>query len=98
MTFWADRLNYRTRPIAYYEVQRGGPSSWEKRPGNQERLENLIWARDQLGGVLRSVIINAVDPNASPREIARAHVNEKLVMRIVALDEISGHFTAEAVE
>lgn len=95
VTFWADRLNYKTTPVSYAELPPGNP--WEKSPGNAERRENLRWARDNLNGILHAVIVRAVDPTARDREVADAHINEKLLMRLVTLDEETGHFTAEAV-
>lgn len=95
VTLWADRLNYKTTPITYAELPPG--NQWQGSPGNSERLENLIWARDQLDGILRVVIVRPVDLALEDRKIADAHVNEKLVMRLVTLDESTGHFTAEAV-
>jgi hypothetical protein len=84
VTFWADRLT----------------AAWESvagQSGNWERLENLIWARDQLDGILRVVIIQPVNLAPDDRKIADAHVKEKLIMRLVTLDENTGNFTAEAV-
>jgi hypothetical protein len=98
MTFWIDRLNYKARPITYSELPAGEDHPWQSSPGNKERLDNLIWARDHLGGLLRVVFIKAVDTLAIPRKIADAHVREKLAMRLTSLDELTGHFTAEAVE
>jgi hypothetical protein len=96
MTFWADRLNYKTTPISYGEVDAVG-LSWVTSLGNKERFENLLWARDKLGGLMRVVIIRAADVNALQRKIREAYVNDQLVMRLVQLNESTGHFTAEAI-
>ena len=95
MTFWRDLLNYKTDPVSYGELHPNGPNEWMSRPGNRERIEYLKWARDNLDGILRVVIITAKDTTAVPREIADAHVNDRMIMRIVDFDEATGHFRAE---
>ena len=44
-----------------------GETGWESRPGHNELIRNLAWARDNCDGVVRIIIIaTPVDPNASP--------------------------------
>ena len=97
LTLWKDEFNYKTVP-ASYDV-RGHPrlSEWTNRPGNRERIENLKWARDHTGGKFRVVIATAVDEGASPRKIANAFAQPKMVMRLVELNEATGEFLAELV-
>jgi hypothetical protein len=69
-------------------------SDWTQRPGNRERLENLIWARDHCEGHFRVIVIVAKDTGADPREIADCYPQDKLQMRITELDEQTGRFRA----
>lgn len=94
MTFWKDEFDYSTKPISYSSF---GPNTavWTNRPGNKERVENLIWARDHCDGLLRVVITVAEDVKANPRRIASCTPQDKLIMRLVELNEETGEFRAE---
>jgi len=98
IALWKDRFDYSSRPVSYGSVGQGAPPGWTKNPGNRERLENLKWARDHCGGLFRVVVIEAADPNASPRQIASCHPLERITMRITDLDETTGEFRAEMLE
>ena len=97
LTFWQDRLNYKTKPISYDDF------GWdrypiERLPGNTERKANIRWALDHLDGIVRVVIAKAVDTKAVPRKIAECFPQKSLTMRITEFDEAKGEFRAVAVE
>ena len=94
LTLWADELNYKSVPISY-DCFGSKTAIWSDRPGNRERLENLIWARDQCDGLFRVVITVAEDVHAEPRAIKQCHPQRDMVMRLVDLDERTGEFRAE---
>jgi hypothetical protein len=99
-TLWEDRLSYQAATVTYDvydDVRREGAAAWVERPGNRERLENLVWARDHCNGVFRVVITKAKDVNASPREIAHCHPQDKLIMQIKDLNDQTGEFNARSV-
>jgi hypothetical protein len=73
-------------------------NEWKDLPGNRERLENLIWARDHCGGRFRVVITVAEDVNARPRKIAKCFPQDKLIMQITKINEQTGEFRAEGVD
>lgn len=81
----------------YADVPREGTATWTELPGNRERLENLVWARDHCDGLFRVVITTAKDVNASPREIVDCYPQDKLIMRITGLDDQTGEFTARSL-
>ena len=83
MTFWKDQLNYSTKPISYSSF--GSPSleQWKDQSGNHERIENLKWARDHCDGLMRVVIITAVDEKADGRRIARSYLQKRMVMKLM---------------
>lgn len=64
LTLWKDLLDYTSNPIAYDTFGRTDLPEWIDRPGNRERAENLIWARDHTDGIFRVVIVVAEDVNA----------------------------------
>lgn len=97
MTLWQDIFNFKTRPISY-DTYDHGTEVWTDTPRNRERLENLIWARDHCDGLFRVVVTVAEDVNVYPRKIEECFPQEKMVMRLVKLDEETGEFRAEVVE
>jgi len=96
LTFWKDRLNFKTNPISYDDYKWEGYPI-EKRPGNSERKKNIRWALDHLDGIVRVVIARAVDTSAVPRRIAECYPQKNLFMRITDFDEETGEFRAVAV-
>lgn len=95
LTLWRDEFNYSTDPPTYSSFGRKWASR-ENRPGNNERRDNLVWARDHCGGVFRAVIAVATDVTADPRKIASC-APSPLRFRLLELDEVSGEFLAEVV-
>jgi hypothetical protein len=93
MTMWQDEITYRDGKMAYQSRPR---AKEKKRPGATERLENLIWARDHCGGLVRVVIAVAKDVKADPRTAVRWFPQDRLVMKITELDENTGAFRAES--
>ena len=94
MTLWKDLLDYKAKPIVYSTFDRENLSVWVDRPGNHERLENLIWARDHCEGLFRVVITTAKDTKAQTRAIENAHYQERMVMKLIDLNEQTGEFRA----
>lgn len=94
MTLWKDLFDYRARPITYSNAGLENLAVWVDRPGNKERLENLKWARDCCDGLFRVVVVTAKDTNAEPREIEDAYYHERLIMKLVELDDQTGEFRA----
>lgn len=68
------------------------------RPGNQERLENLKWAKEHCDGIFHVVIVIAKDKDASPREIKECFPRPDLIMKVEELDENTGEFRAVSVK
>ena len=97
MTLWQDLLSYRNDAIVYDTFGRNDLHQWMNTPGNRERIDNLKWARDHCDGLFRVVITVAKDVNASPREIAKCFPQERMLMRLVELNEDTGEFRAENV-
>ena len=98
LALWGDQFDWRATPVAY-EQPAEDPTikSWSLRPGNQERIENLLWARQHCAGRFRVVMLTAKDRNASPREIADCFPKEAWWMQITYIDENTGAFRAELV-
>ena len=96
ITLWKDRLSFRDGGIVYDDIGID-TSAWAHRPGNRERIENLIWARDRCGGWFRAVVTVARDVSAQPRQIADCYPQPRWNMRLVELNETSGGFRAEHV-
>lgn len=94
LTLWRDEFSYKSEP-ATYDCFGLKTAIWSNRHGNRERLENLIWARDQCDGLFRVVIAVAEDVKAEPRAIASCFPHPTMVMRITDLDENTGEFRAE---
>lgn len=99
LTLWRDHFDYSTNPPRYYaNADLDSSADWLDRPGNRERLENLIWAEDNCGGEFRVIVIEPVDPNAKPRQIKNCYPKDRMVGRIIKLNRESGEFEAEILD
>jgi hypothetical protein len=94
ITLWRDGLDNGAKPIVYDTFNRPDLYTWIDRPGNRERIDNLIWARDHCDGLFRVVITVAEDVKANPRRIADCYPKDELLMKITDLDENTGEFRA----
>lgn len=98
LTFWTDGFeDFKARPIVYDDTG-WNDTAVASRLGNHERMENIRWTREHLGGVVRVVMARAKDVNAQPREIDECWPNPNLIMRIIDFDEDTGEWRAESVE
>jgi hypothetical protein len=93
MTLWQDQF-LPGQPLTYSNVGSPTLDEWRDFPGNQERLENLKWARDRWSGLMGTVIIKAIDPAAKPRAISTAFPRTDLLMKLEELNEDTGEFRA----
>ena len=97
LTLWADQIKRGPgRTIIYDDFDSTG-EGWVERPGNRERLENLIHCRDYCDGLFRVVITKARDTKAVPRAIEDCFPRPDLLMRIDELNEMTGEFRAVSV-
>ena len=94
VTVWIDEMNYKTKPPTCSTFNLPTLNEWKNRPGNKERTENLMWARDQNAGKFFVVMVKAKDTAAQPREIDEAYPT-KLIMHLTELNEETGEFRAE---
>jgi hypothetical protein len=94
LALWSDRFRWKDRPLTYDGSEPIDRDRWSASRGNQERLGNLRWARDNCDGLFRVVMVIAVDPAAVPRAIETCFPREDWMMRLTALDETSGEFQA----
>jgi len=97
LALWSDRFSRKKTPTEYEEAIGGRTPEWIARPGNRERLRNLIWARDHCDGMFRVVMVRAKDTSADPREISDCFPKDDLFMRITYLNEATGQFGAVAI-
>ncbi len=97
LALWSDRFRPRTSPLQYDDHRTALDQTWINRPGNRERLDNLIWARDHCNGLFRVVMVRPKDRDSDPREVDESWPKDGLVMRIVNLNEQTGEFSAETV-
>lgn len=97
LTIWEDEIKNLNGTMVLDVYGNPRLADWTNRFGNRERIRNLIWARDQCGGLFRVVMNRAKDINASPRSILATFPHETLVMRLTDLNEITGEFRAESV-
>ncbi|SEP50735.1 hypothetical protein SAMN02990966_07748 [Rhodospirillales bacterium URHD0017] len=96
MTMWEDEIVWKGRTATYQSLSRNVTRK-RKRPGETERLENLKWARDHCGGLVRVVMMTATNKDPYSRKIATCYPADHLIMRIGQLDEGNGTFRAESV-
>lgn len=73
-------------------------ASWTSKPGNRERIRNLMLARDNCGGLFHVIWVTARDLNEDPWRIAGRWPEEDFMMKLVDLDESTGEFSAVLVD
>jgi hypothetical protein len=93
---WQDRFENGGR--TYRSWADDQPGGWKSRPGFVELIENLVHARDHLGGVVSVILLIAKDQKASPRSIERSSPAPNLKMRVAELDEDQGTFVLERID
>ena len=99
LALWKDQFNYTTKPPRYHATSDATNSTeWLKRPGNNERLENLIWAEENCGGQFHVVVIEAVDPDMEPRKIKTGHPSDRMIGQIIKLNRDTGEFEAKILD
>lgn len=96
ITLWKDRITSNGREVTYHDFGIDA-QSWQSRPGNRERLENLKWARDRCDGYFKTVITIAKDEAEQPRRIAECYPQPRFRMRVTELNETTGEFRAEHI-
>lgn len=95
ITVWQDRFE---KGIDLYRSHTHlGENGWQSRPGHNELIRNLAWARDNCDGVVRIIIAIAEDKTASPRTIKECFPRPDILMRVVELDESSGDFVLKRI-
>ena len=93
VTLWQDVFTHREgRRI--YERPATDREWLQPRPGFDEMMENLAWARDHCGGRVRVIVAIAKDRNVEPRKIAECFPN-RMIMRLTRLDVATGEFVLE---
>ena len=65
--------------------------------GNRYRKEHIQHAINKLGGIVRVVWAEAVDPNANPRRVKRWRALPDVTMKITDFDPDTGQWKAERV-
>jgi len=93
---WQDRFEDGAK--TYRSWTTDVPGSWKSRPGFVELIDNLVFARDHLDGVVSVILLIAKDKKAVPRSIERSSPAPNLKMRVVDLDEEEGTFRLERVD
>lgn len=94
LTLWKDGFDYSTKPLTYGSIAEGAAPEWIDRAGNQERLENLVWALDHRDGEFRVVVVVAVDEKANPRQIRESYPQPRMLGKITKLNRETGEFEA----
>jgi hypothetical protein len=74
-----------------------GETGWQSRPGHNELIRNLAWARDHCDGEVRIIVAIPKDKQASPRSIRECFPRKDIRMRVKNLDELSGDFVLERI-
>jgi hypothetical protein len=98
VTWWKDEKG-RDGDKFVYDL-RGNPRLplWQGRHGNRDRIKNLVWARDHCDGLFRVVWIKTNEPDDRIRKTIERYPDDRLWMRLEALNEHTGEFLARQVE
>jgi hypothetical protein len=96
VAMWEDEFGRDGNRITYETRYRPAPRG-KRRGADSEWAANLIWARTHCDGLVRVVVLTAMDVTANPRTILYCHPDESLIMRITHLDVGAGLLRAESV-
>lgn len=96
VTCWQDR--FESGIDLYRSHTHLGEAGWSSRPGHNELIRNLAWARDNCDGQVRIIVAIPEDRNASPRSIRECFPRPDISMRVTKLDEASGDFVLERIK
>lgn len=69
--------------------------NWIDRPGNQDRKKHIKHAIAHLKGLVRIVILQAIDENTQKREIESAFPMKGCWFKITLFDETTGQVALE---
>ena len=95
LTLWKDLLHVKAGKAVYDNFGRA-TEEWIARPGNKERLADLLWVQQHCDGLFRAVIVVAKDGDIEPRELADCYPYAP-TMRLVELNESTGEFRAASI-
>ena len=93
LTVWDDEFDV-DDPSAVLDVfGHKALAHWTHAKGNRDRIRNLLWARENCGGLFRLIVAAAKDVEAIPRSALGFRPHPR-VMRLTDLDEQTGEFRA----
>ncbi len=101
VTIWAHEIKGKGTDQYYdsRELDTISPGEWQGNIGNDERIELLKHARDNLDGVLNVMLLKAVDKNAADKVVDNAYpwssAKDDHRMKLTFLDEETGDWRAE---
>ena len=104
ITVWADQINKNPDIVMFVDTfnlphnQRN--ELWRDAKGNRERIKHLSHARKHLDGLVRVLMVHAVDAGAYPRQVKANSVEPitNCFFRVVELNERTGEFKLERLE
>ena len=94
LTLWADKFDWKSKPVSYDGTHEPGDLGM---PGNRERLEHLLWARDHCDRRVRVVMARRAAVTGERRKIEDIFARPDLKFRLTELDEKTGEFRAVRV-
>ena len=94
VSIWEKELTGRTGELIY-----GRPSwgDWYDGLGRRYFFEDLAWARDNCGGIVRIVLSIREQDDSEPAKVAESYADHSLLMRVTHMDPETGAFRLEQV-
>jgi hypothetical protein len=94
ITMWKDRIGHDGDAIVYGFPPRPN----DRRPGYLDMIKKLRHAQDNCEGLLRTVIVEAVDTKAGTRSTRKKYdADPSLVMKLESLDARTGEFQTRSM-
>jgi hypothetical protein len=78
-------------------LERPSWGDWYSGPGRRYFFEDLAWARDNCGGIVRIVLSIRKPGDSEPVQVAESYADHNLVMRVTHMDPETGAFKLEQV-
>lgn len=98
LTWWKDEVQEDVGRLIYDMRNHIRLDRWQGKPGNRDRIKNLVMARIHCDGRFRVVWCEARDTNEEPRRTKRRWPDDDLWMQLTDLNEETGEFRAEEVQ
>jgi hypothetical protein len=94
VTLWKNEFS---GPAGQMKYEKSNIANWFDGPGRRFFFEDLAWAVQHCGGLVRVIVVVRDETSTSEVRVADCYPQKNLIMRVVQLDPDNGAFTLHQV-